>query len=200
MKRYRRRLPHWDIPEAAVFVTWRLYGSLPQERSFLPQHLTSVEAFVAMDRLLDSSRMGPVYLRQDRIAVIVRDHLQALVADGLCSLDSYVVMPNHVHVLWTPHIRLPQLMHRTKGPTARWANQLLGRVGKPFWQEEYFDRLARNAAELRQIRHYIEWNPVKAGLVSHPWEFPWSSACERESGSEDPRGLKAALRFSERKV
>ncbi len=87
MKRYRRRLPHWDIPEAPVFVTWRLCGSLPQERSFLPEHLTSGEAFVALDRLLDSTRMGPVYLRQDKIAGIVRDHLQALVADGLCSLD-----------------------------------------------------------------------------------------------------------------
>jgi hypothetical protein len=36
-------------------------------------------------------------------------------------------------------------MHRAKGPTARWANKLLGRVGKPFWQEEYFDRLVRSA-------------------------------------------------------
>jgi len=184
MNRYRRRLPHWDIPDAPVFVTWRLWGSLPQERSFLPEHLTSGEAFVAFDRLLDTNRVGPVYLRQDQIATVVRDHLQALVAEGLCSLDAYVIMPNHVHVLWTPHIRLSQLMQRTKGPTARWANQLLGRVGKPFWQEEYFDRLLRSAAECKQIRHYIEWNPVKAGLVAHPWEFPWSSACQRDSGSE----------------
>ncbi len=69
-----------------------------------------------MDRLLDSTRMGPVSFRQDKIAGIVRDRLQALVADGLCPLDAYVVMPNHVHVL-------PQLMHRAKGPTARWANK-----------------------------------------------------------------------------
>jgi len=85
-------------------------------------------------------------------------------------------------------------MHRTKGPTGRWANKLLGRVGKPFWQEEYFDRLVRNASEFKQIRHYIELNPAKAGLAVHPWEFPWSSACERESRSKDPRGLKSALR------
>lgn len=84
-------------------------------------------------------------------------------------------------------------MQRTKGPTARWAKELLGRVGKPFWQEEYFDRLVRSAAEFKQIRRYIELNPVKAGLVAHPWEFPWSSACGRESGSEESRGLKSAL-------
>jgi hypothetical protein len=76
-------------------------------------------------------------------------------------------------------------MQRTKGPTARWAKELLGRVGKPFWQEEYFDRLVRSAAEFKQIRRYIELNPVKAGLVAHPWEFPWSSTCGRESGSEE---------------
>ncbi len=85
-------------------------------------------------------------------------------------------------------------MQRAKGPTARWANQPLGLAGKPFWQEEYFDRLVHSASELKQIRHYIELNPVKAGLVAHPAEFPWSSARGRESGSEDPRGLKSALR------
>jgi len=180
MMRSRRRLPHWDVPEAPAFVTWRLWGSLPPERCFLPEHLTSGEAFVAFDRLLDTIRMGPVYLRQDQIAGIVIDHLRALVADGFCSLDAFVVMPNHVHVLWTPHIRLAQLMRRTKGPTARWANEVLGRVGEPFWQEEYFDRLVRSAAEFEQIRRYIEWNPVKAGLVAHPREFRWSSAWESE--------------------
>ncbi len=194
MKRYRRRLPHWDIPETPLFITWRLWGSLPQERSFAREDLTSGEAFVAMDRLLDTTRIGPVYLRQDKIAGMIRDHLQSLVAEGLCSLDTYVIMPNHVHVLWTPHIRLSDLMHRTKGATARWANKLLGRVGKPFWQEEYFDRLVRSADECRRIRNYIELNPVKAGLVAHPWEFTWSSAGERGSGSEDPRRLKAAPR------
>ena len=193
MKRYRRRLPHWDMPEAPVFVTWRLWGSLPQERSFLPEHLTSGEAFVALDRLLDTARMGPVYLRHDQIAGMVTDHLRALGAEGLCSLDAYVVMPNHVHVLWTPYIGLSQLMRRAKGPTARWADKLLGREGQPFWQEEYFDRLVRSAAECEQIRRYIELNPVKAGLVAQAWEFQWSSAFERGSGSEDPRGLKSAL-------
>jgi hypothetical protein len=59
-------------------------------------------------------------------------------------------------------------MHRAKGPTARWANKLLGRAGKPFWQEEYFDRLVRSASECKQIRHYLELNPVRPGLVAHP--------------------------------
>jgi REP element-mobilizing transposase RayT len=85
-------------------------------------------------------------------------------------------MPNHVHVLWIPHVSLPHLVRRVKGPAARSVNQLLGRVGKPFWQEEYFDRVVRTDKEFSQIRRYIEWNPVTAALVSNPEEFQWSSA------------------------
>jgi len=52
----------------------------------------------------------------------------------------------------------------------------MGRTGKSFWQEEYFDRIVRSETEFAQIRRYIEWNPVKAALVANPEEFPWSSA------------------------
>jgi hypothetical protein len=52
--------------------------------------------------------------------------------------------------------------------SSHWANKLLGRAGKPFWQEEYFDRLVRSASECKQIRHYLELNPVRPGLVAHP--------------------------------
>ena len=176
MKRYRRRLPHWDAPGTPTFVTWRLWGSLPRTRVFSPEHLTSGEAFAAWDRLLDSCTSGPSYLRQPEIGLLVTDQLHQLDAEALCSLHAYVVMPNHVHLLWTPHVPLAELVSRAKGPTALRANRILHRVGKPFWQPEYFDRLARSEAEIARIRRYIEWNPVKAGLAVHPEDFPWSSA------------------------
>jgi len=159
-----------------VFVTWRLWGSLPQERVFSREHVTSGEAFVALDQLLDTARSGPVYLRQPEIASLVLHQLNVTESRGLCSLHAYVVMPNHVHVLWTPQVSLPALIQQVKGPTALHANRALGRTGKPFWQEEYFDLLVRNDAEFSQIRRYIEWNPVAAALVAQPEDFQWSSA------------------------
>jgi hypothetical protein len=36
--------------------------------------------------------------------------------------------------------------------------------------------MVRDTAEFERIKRYIEWNPVRAGLVSAPEEFPWSSA------------------------
>ncbi|HEY7303306.1 MAG TPA: transposase [Bryobacteraceae bacterium] len=180
MKRYRRRLPHWDAPDVPTFVTWRLWGSLPATRVFLPEHLTSGKTFAIWDRLLDTHTSGPVYLRQPQIARLITDHLKALVGDGSCSLHAYVVVPNHVHVLWTPHISLAALVRRVKGATAYRVNQLLSRTGQPFWQPEYFDRLVRNESDFARIRRYIEWNPVKAALVTLPKEFPWSSAYDQQ--------------------
>jgi REP element-mobilizing transposase RayT len=68
------------------------------------------------------------------------------------------------------------MMKSMKGPTARAANRALGRTGEPFWQKESYDHWVRNRQEFENIRAYIENNPVKAGLVRTPEEFPWSSA------------------------
>ncbi len=144
MRIYRRRLPHRDVPGVPVFVTWSLWGSLPPERVFRREHLlSSGQAFAAWDRLLDNTRDGARHLAKAPVASVVIDKILAAEAAALCSLDTFVVMPNHVHVLWTPMIRLPDLVQRVKGPAAVEANRILGLTGHRFWQEEYFDRLAK---------------------------------------------------------
>ncbi len=95
---------------------------------------------------------------------------------GHYKLYSYVVMPNHVHMLITPLIEASVLMHSLKRFTARQANRMLGLTGRPFWQSESYDRLVRDRTEFERIASYIERNPVTAGLVTGPEEFPWSSA------------------------
>ena len=87
-----------------------------------------------------------------------------------------------MHALWTPQIALSDLVRRVKGPTACQANKCLGRTGEPFLQQEYFDRTVRSEEEFARIRRYIEWNPVKAGLVARPEDFASSSACAEEAG------------------
>ena len=51
-----------------------------------------------------------------------------------------------------------------------------GRTREPFRQKESYDPGVRNRVEFEKIRIYIETNPVKAGLVRSPKDFPWSSA------------------------
>jgi putative transposase len=126
-----------------------------------------------MDRLLDESRTGPLYLSDARIAEVVAS---AILDSADYELHAWAVMPNHVHLLVTPHVELPKLMQRLKGRTARYANQLLNRTGQSFWQDESYDHLVRNGEEFRKIERYIVNNPVKAGLVAVAELYRWSSA------------------------
>jgi REP element-mobilizing transposase RayT len=171
-----RRLPHLYVIGQPLFVTFRLFDSLPANRAFPPEDLTSGEAFVAMDRLLDQARSGPMFLRQPAIAQLVFESIQYGVAIGHYDLHAFAIMSNHVHLLITPHINVSKLLCSLKAATAKRANRLLARAGQPFWQDESYDRLVRDGEEFRRIRRYIEYNPVAAGLAIRPEEYSWSSA------------------------
>jgi putative transposase len=175
MPHYERRLPHWDRVGHPVFVTFRLHGSLPASRIFPPARTTAGKSFVAMDRILDKATTGPRYLAMPEIAEMVVTSL----LDGdrrfqRYDLHAFAVMPNHVHMLVTPHVPSAQWLRSLKGFTGHEANRILGRDGH-FWQDESYDHLVRAGPELERIRCYIENNPVKAGLVSFAGDFPWSS-------------------------
>ncbi|MBV9156223.1 MAG: transposase, partial [Acidobacteriaceae bacterium] len=117
------------------------------------------------------------YLRQAVIADMVVEilfHNSNVL--GRYTLDAFAVMPNHIHLLVSPHVPLPQVTKALKSYTAKRANEMLGRTGNAFWQEESYDHLVRGAAEGERIRSYIEQNPVRAGLVHEASEYRWSSA------------------------
>lgn len=62
-------------------------------------------------------------------------------------------------------------MQSLKKFTASEGNRLLGLTGQPFWQDETYDRLVHNGTQFERIVHYIEWNPVRAGLAATPDDF-----------------------------
>jgi len=110
---YSRRLPHVRSSTHPVFLTWRLDGSLPSNRCFPVETLTSGKVFAAMDRLLDEARMGPVYMRQPRLADMVLEALEYNATRlGHYELHAFVIMPNHVHMLVIPAVPIPLLPNR----------------------------------------------------------------------------------------
>lgn len=174
----RRRLPHHYGVGEALFVTFRLRGSLPPGREFRGGQLDSGKAFVCMDRLLDEHRTGPAYLRMPAIAQILVERIRQG-GNGDYDLHAWAVMPNHVHLLITPRVDVPILLHRIKGASARAANKVLGLTGQPFWQDESYDHLVKTADEFRRIESYILQNPVRAGLARSAEEYPWCSISKR---------------------
>jgi len=186
----RRRLPHVYPQDKLLFLTWHLYGSLPHTLYPPPHKANAGVAFVWMDRYLDTARSGPLYLGQEPIARLV----QASILYGAhelryYDLRAYVIMANHVHLLVLPREAPSRFLKTLKGYTAREANRLLGRTGQPFWQAESYDHWARDEKEEDRIKAYIENNPVKAGLVAHAADYPWSSAAGHfESKAETTLG------------
>ena len=132
--------------------------------------------FVRTDRELDQSRSGPLWLAIPEIARCVIAALHRGDKElHQYELYAFVVMPNHVHVLLNPLRKLERITNGVKG-AARDANRILGRTGTHFWQDETYDHWIRDAAQFDRVRLYIEQNPVAAGLVKSPEEWPWSSA------------------------
>lgn len=94
-------------------------------------------------------------------------------------LHAAVVMPDHVHLLFTPlrdsdgwPFCLPQILKSLKGASARGVNRLLGESG-PVWQDESFDHVLRHEEALRQKLEYLRRNPVRRGLVDRPEAYRW---------------------------
>jgi putative transposase len=172
---YERRLPHIHPDGAHLFVTWRLHGSEPRPEPDII-YATPGHRFAAMDRNLVHAR-GPQWLGDSQIARRIGEiiHLGAS-EKRLYELHAWAIMPNHVHLFLLPRVPLPRITQWLKGRTAREANILLERTGQPFWQDESYDRWVRNEKEFARVVSYIENNPVSAGFVAKPEDWPWSSA------------------------
>ena len=91
-----------------------------------------------------------------------------------------VVMPDHVHMIFTPLVdrqameiySLAEIMDAIKGASAHGVNKILGRKGR-VWQTESFDHVLRSSENLDAKIIYLSENPVRAGLVEEWTEYPW---------------------------
>src|SRR5204862_1007858 len=109
---YQRRLPHFHPSDAWLFLTGRLWGTLPANGN-ADAYPTPGHAFVAGERVLDRRASGPLWLPDPRIADLVSDTI--LIGDcerRLYRLCAWVVMPKHVHLPIRP---VPVPMRGLKG-------------------------------------------------------------------------------------
>ncbi|MHB8522608.1 MAG: REP-associated tyrosine transposase [Limisphaerales bacterium] len=174
----RGYLPHFDAPGTWQFITYRLADSISVELRREWEEAMKLEddreKFRRMELMLDRG-LGACPLRQAGLAQMVQDNLWF--HDGKAyRLLAWVVMPNHLHILaemWKP---LGVVLRNWKSYSGSEANKILGTAGDTFWQADYFDRYIRDQEHYRRAVTYIENNPVKAGLVREPVQWPWSSA------------------------
>jgi len=177
-----RKLPHWSQAEVSYFATFRLADSIP--KPILAQWAERKELWLASHSDACSQEEQNEYYRlftqkfHDYLdhgygaCLLANVENAQLVADALCHFDgqryrlgAWVVMPNHVHVVfqtldrWKPK----QVLHSWKSFTASVINKRRGHDGQ-VWQHESYDHIIRSASELVRIEDYIQKNPEKAGV------------------------------------
>jgi putative transposase len=102
---------------------------------------------------------------------IVERQIEQLPQRLATSVDSYVVMPNHVHLV--VHINgeaderarqaspLRDVVGGFKSGSSREINAAYGAPGAPLWQRGYYDHVIRDEDELNRAREYIQHNPIR---------------------------------------
>jgi putative transposase len=114
--------------------------------------------------------------------------LQTSAADWDCAIHAYVLMTNHVHLLVTAE--------RTDGPAklmqslgrryVQYINRAYKRSGS-LWEGRYKSSAVQAETYLFACMRYIELNPVRAGMVTDPAHYRWSSYRHNGLGQADAR-------------
>jgi valyl-tRNA synthetase len=177
-----RRLPHWEQEGSTYFVTFRLADSLPESKVAELRHERELWLACAPENPTDEDHkafnllfskklelwldagMGSCLLKDESASGIVEGALRHFDGERY-ELRAWSVMPNHVHVVFTPKAghTLKEILHSWKSFTAHELNKLQGTAG-PVWLGESYDHIVRTDEELWQTIDYVESNASQAGL------------------------------------
>ena len=139
----------------------------------------------------------PVFFSREDYRVYLEKLQQAAATHG-CAVHAYVLMTNHVHLLVTPEQTMSpsRVMQAVGRGYVRYVNGQYRRTGT-LWEGRFKSALINSERYLLTCSRYIELNPVRASMVNHPGEYPWSSyrfnALGRQDGVVTPHPLYQQL-------
>ena len=149
-----------------------------QKRRF-PAHQPAVETFnrsVIIFLTVCAAQRNPIFA-EERVHNILLNAWKS--ADQWC-VGRYVIMPDHIHLFCSPAVReypaLKEWVRYWKSLTAR----LLVEFGaggtapsRTIWQRDFWDTQLRTHESYSEKWEYVRRNPVRAGLVTHPDQWPF---------------------------
>jgi putative transposase len=126
---------------------------------------------------------------RDRYLALLRKYFEQFRVDTV----GYDLMSNHVHHVLIPAApdSLAKGLGHLHNDFARWQHVQRDLTGH-LWQNRFFS-CPLDEDHLWQALRYIELNPVRAGLVREPWDWPWSSAQAHVTGVDETGLLNMGL-------
>ena len=141
-------------------------------------------------------------LEHDKYKDIIINSLRFLVEDKRIKLYAFVIMPDHLHLIWQmqpliqpQHVQrdfLKYTVQRIKHDLQKNHPELLSAFESDandrtyqFWKRRALSIELRTDKVYIQKLDYIHWNPVKAGLCKLPEEYKYSSALFYQTGIDN---------------
>lgn len=92
------------------------------------------------------------------------------------AVHAYVWMTNHIHLLASPGAEdsISKVFQSVGRRYVQYFNYTYKRSGT-LWEGRYRATVVDSERYLLTVMRYIELNPVRAGMVAHPRDYPWSS-------------------------
>lgn len=150
-------LPHIDIKGYYQFLTFRTYDSVDEYlKRVFKSDLENSKKQYKIDNYLDNSQNG-AYLNGEVLIYLYEFLLSK--NKILYELISFVIMPNHIHILFKAYKKLSQIMQTIKGVTAKEINIMIDKKGK-FWASDYYDKVIRDERHFLITYNYIKNNSL----------------------------------------
>jgi len=163
-------LPHWQQGEVVQFVTFRLGDSMPASKLrqwreikeiWHAGHPGPLTPDLQGERDQHFSRSLEKFLDEGAGSCLFKEPANRKILEETLMHDqggkvihhAWVIMPNHVHLLFTPTYPLEKIIQTWKSVSAR-------KMGKgPIWQGNYRDTLVRDWDHFINAVRYIRGNP-----------------------------------------
>jgi putative transposase len=144
----------------------------PNDRRYLP-HLPPLEIAnqsTVIFLTMCVSKRRPLLARPEMVALLLECWGRA----GYWRVGRWVIMPDHLHLFcapasWPPTPFPAWVRFWRNLATRRWPNQ----KETPIWQRDFFDRRLRRGESYHQKWLYLWENPIKAGMVKRPEDWPY---------------------------
>ena len=137
--------------------------------------------------IIQQGRHGQQIFFEEQDYQYFHDCLEAAAYNYQLKIHAYVLMPNHVHILATPHKTdsISRTIQSIGRNYVQYFNECCGGSGT-LWEGRYRATVIDSRQYLLTCSRYIELNPVRGGLVKKPADYRWSSYARNAMGKVEP--------------